>query len=151
MFSPHNRSRPVKGGFTLIETILAIGIVAFAMLPILGLVPVGLNNLREAISFTAESQIIQSLSNDILLTDYDLVVARYGGGADVHYYDDEGGQLLGPDAPGRVYTARVTLKDVSAPADASVAPATSKCAIIELTNLKFPQNGKKYSLIVPKA
>jgi uncharacterized protein (TIGR02598 family) len=145
------RPKRSKSAFTLVETILAIGIVAFAMLPILGLVPVGLSNLREAVSFTAESQILQSLSNDILLTDYNLLVDNFANSpSQTSWYNDEGTLLPDAGAAGRVYTVKVELKDVSPPADSSITPTTSKCAIIEITNIKFPLNGKKYSLIVPK-
>jgi uncharacterized protein (TIGR02598 family) len=143
------KTKPSRA-FTLVETIMAIGIVSFAMLPILGLMPVGLSNLRDAISLTAESQIVQALSNDILLTDYQKVVGRFGGDPEVRYYDDAGGQLAGASSPGRVFTVSVSLRDVSVPVDASVTPVASKCALIAITNVKFPLAGKKYSLVIPR-
>src|SRR5690606_33177113 len=115
----------------LVETTIAMGIVAFAMVPILGLVPMGLSTFRNAISFTAEAQIVQGLSNQILLTDYALLANKYSS-EQWSFYSDEGEQLNSATAPGALYQARVVLQDVSAPASAGITPVASKCALIEI-------------------
>ena len=62
-----NRS---QGGFSLIEVVIAIGIVAFAFVPMLALVPMGLNSSRQAVDNTIEAQIVQELTNQVQETDY---------------------------------------------------------------------------------
>jgi uncharacterized protein (TIGR02598 family) len=52
-------------GFSLIEVTLAIGIVAFALIAILGLVPVGLNSGRESIDSTHTPLIAQDVFDRI--------------------------------------------------------------------------------------
>ncbi len=148
MISPLPPTKP-RRAFTLVETTIAMGIVAFAMVPILGLVPMGLGVFRNAISFTAEAQIVQALSNEILLTEYSLVTNKYAS-TNLSYYSDEGDLLSSASDPAALYTAKVALCDVSAPADASVTAAGSKCAIIEISNVAHPANPKKYSLVIPK-
>lgn len=138
-----------RRGFTLVETTIAMGIVAFAMVPILGLVPMGLTTFRNAISVTAEAQIVQGLSNEILLTDYQLLTDKYSS-EQVSYYSDEGEHLLSGGDAAALYQAKVVLQDVSAPADSSVTPVASKCAIIEISPVANPANSKKYSLVIPK-
>ena len=135
--------------FTLVETVIAMGIVAFAMVPILGLVPMGLGAFRNAISFTAEAQIVQALSNEILLTDYSLITSKYST-TNISYYSDEGELLSSAADPAAIYTAKVALLDVSAPADPGITTAGSKCAIIEISNVMHPATPKKYSLVIPK-
>jgi len=139
----------LRKAFTLVETTIAMGIVAFAMVPILGLVPMGLTTFRNAISVTAEAQIVQGLSNEILLTDYELLTNKYSS-EQVSYYTDEGEHLLTKNDAGALYQAKVVLQDVSAPADANVTPVASKCAIIEISTIVNPANSKKYSLVIPK-
>lgn len=142
--------RPLlREAFTLVETTIAMGIVAFAMVPILGLVPMGLSTFRNAISFTAEAQIVQGLSNEILLTDYDLVTSKYAS-TQTSYYSDEGEHLESANDPAALYMAKVALQEISAPADSSVTPVASKCALIEISNIANPANSKKYSLVIPK-
>lgn len=139
----------LRQAFTLVETTIAMGIVAFAMVPILGLVPMGLGVFRNAISCTAEAQIVQAVSNEILLTEYSLVTNKYAS-TNLSYYSDEGELLLSASDPAAIYTAKVALCDVSAPADSTVTAAASKCAIIEISSVTHPANPKKYSLVIPK-
>jgi len=150
--SPHMNTFPNRNrrkAFTLVETTIAMGIVAFAMVPILGLVPMGLSTFRNAISCTAEAQIVQALSNEILLTDYSLVATKYAS-EELSYYSDEGELLSSATDPAIIYTAKVVLQDVAAPSDASVTPASSKCALIEISNVANPAHPKRYSLVIPK-
>jgi uncharacterized protein (TIGR02598 family) len=58
----HRRLRRYDSGFSLVEVVIAVGIVAFAFIPMLGLVPMGLNTSRQAIDTTIEAQIIQQMA-----------------------------------------------------------------------------------------
>ncbi len=140
-------SRFYRRGFTLVETVLAIGIVVFTMLPILGLLPVGMDSQQEAISSTVESQLVQAVSGEISLTDYATVASSYHEPVET-FYNEEGALL--PSDHGMVYAVKVALKDVSAPADPSLAPATSLCAVIQVTRVNAPSKPRLYTLIIPK-
>ena len=59
-----------KGGFTLVEVTLALGIISFAFVAMFGLLPVGLNVSRQAIDTTIEAQIVQKLTSQALQTDF---------------------------------------------------------------------------------
>ncbi|MEY2539814.1 MAG: hypothetical protein QOG67_3554 [Verrucomicrobiota bacterium] len=50
-----------RGGFTLVEVVLALGIVAFAIVAILGMLPIGLNTSHGAQDNTRAPQIAQSI------------------------------------------------------------------------------------------
>jgi uncharacterized protein (TIGR02598 family) len=64
------RRRSGNLGFSLVEVTLAIGIIAFAIVPMLGLIPMGLSTSRQAVDNTIEAQIIQQLSNQAQQTDF---------------------------------------------------------------------------------
>lgn len=138
-----------RKAFTLVETVIAMGIVAFAMLGILGMVPVGLTNFREAMSNTAESQIVQGLSNDILLTKYSDLLDAYGTGTNVTYYSEEGKFLEGANGsdPANAFEVKVSLAGISAP---RVNQDSGRTVQIEVTKIKSSLPGKKYSFIVPR-
>lgn len=53
------------GGFTLVEVILALGIVSFCSLAIVGLLPVGMNSIRNTRNEIAAASVAQWVSNSI--------------------------------------------------------------------------------------
>ena len=56
-------SRPIPNGFSLIEVTIALGLVAYALLALLGLFAVGLSSSRESTTVTALSQIALHVSS----------------------------------------------------------------------------------------
>ena len=49
------KTRLVEGGFTMIELVMCLGIISFALVAIIGVLPVGINvqkDNREAVSYT---------------------------------------------------------------------------------------------------
>lgn len=55
----------LRGGFSLVEVTIAIGIVSFALLSLLGLLPMGLIVLRDAADQTACAHIVQKVRGDL--------------------------------------------------------------------------------------
>jgi len=60
--SKHFSERPKPVGFSLIEVVLSLGILSFAFVGLMGLIPTGLSSLDTAIDSTVESQILQHIS-----------------------------------------------------------------------------------------
>lgn len=120
-----------------------MGIAAFAIIPILGLLPAGLNGLREAISSTVEAEIVQGVSSEILLTKFDTLTANYGQPVTT-FYNEEG--MPAPSDAEKRYTVTVVLKDVAVPAGSSANP----CAVIRVTKVSSPTRPNFYRLIIPK-
>ena len=58
------RSRSIAG-FSLVEVTLALGIAAFCLIAVLGLVPVGVQTNRNATSQTTATNILSSVVSDI--------------------------------------------------------------------------------------
>ncbi len=102
-----NALRSIRGrneAFSLVEVTLALGIVSFAMVTMVGLIPLGLVTLRTAMDSTTESQIVQEIGSQTRLTAFSQLSAQYSG--TVFYYDEEGTFLTNSSA----------LNPVSAPA-----------------------------------
>lgn len=59
------------GGFSLIEVAVALGIVSFAMVVLLGLLPVGLSSSQKGLAEEAITDLITAVSTDITTTPYD--------------------------------------------------------------------------------
>ncbi len=57
-------------GFSLVEVVLAVGIVAVAFVPLLGLMPIGLSTSRQAIDTTIEAEIVQQMTSQAQETNF---------------------------------------------------------------------------------
>jgi len=65
-------------GFSLVEVVLAVGVVAFAFVAILGLIPAGMTQFRQAIDTTVCAQIAQRVIGDAQQTNYDELIDKKG-------------------------------------------------------------------------
>ena len=110
-----------KRGFSLVEVVMAIGIVAAAFIPLVGLLPVGMNAFRQSMDTTIASGIAQKVINEAIQTDFDTLidnahltrrsgdvdpanftflgplVASASNNAAFRYFDDEGNELVPAD------------------------------------------------------
>ncbi|MES2308311.1 MAG: Verru_Chthon cassette protein B, partial [Verrucomicrobiota bacterium] len=77
-------------GFSLIELVLAIGIVAFALVTLLGLVPVGIKIFQESASVSIRTQIIQQMLSLANQSDFEKIRSEEAI-PEVIYYDAFGG------------------------------------------------------------
>ncbi len=107
-------------GFSLVEVVLAIGIVSFAFVALLGLLPAGLSTFRTAIDTSNEARILQSITGKAQLTDFSkLPELDYTSQKEIFYYDEEGSQTDTsvseiPDLKSqRLYEAKIFVKKAS--------------------------------------
>lgn len=105
-FSPSLQTPARCAAFSLVEVVLAIGIVAFAFVAIFSLVPVGLGTFRDAMNNSIGSQIVQRLVNEAQQTDYPTLTA-VANAKTTRYFDDQGNeQTVIADS---IYTVEVTV------------------------------------------
>ena len=64
-------SRTINKGFTLVETVLALGIVATVMVTLMALLPTGMDIMKEAGTNTVGARIANQLVSEIQLSDYE--------------------------------------------------------------------------------
>ena len=62
------RTPPIAGGFSLIEVALALGVAAFALVAILGLIPIGLNSNKASIEQTEAAALAAGVVADLRAT-----------------------------------------------------------------------------------
>ena len=75
MIRPHPSSRPDRAaGFTLVEVAIAIGILAVALVSLLGLLPAGMTNFRKAMDTSITAQIAQKILHDMEEAEFDEVI-----------------------------------------------------------------------------
>lgn len=145
------KARTARGGFTLVEVVLSIGVVSFVLVSMMGLLPVGMATQRQATSNMVESQIVQSLTNEILLTDFANLKNQ------TLSYDREGKLLSSNGAstdPQSLYDVTVTLQTLdnlqNCPVNLKTAKDEAYNVAIAVQNRTRPSETGKYSVIVAR-
>jgi uncharacterized protein (TIGR02598 family) len=89
-----SRRRSYRDGFSLVEVTLALGIAAFGLLAIFGLLPIAVQTNRNATSQTAALNILSSVSADVRTTPKTSTTSpQFGivfGAATILYFDASG-------------------------------------------------------------
>lgn len=104
------RGHPVRAGglrasaFSLVEVVLALGVLSFAILPMVGLIGGSLKSYQTAINDTVSRQIMTQLAGNAQQARLSDLQARPSA---TSYFDFEGNPVSQSD-PLRVYTASVT-------------------------------------------
>lgn len=107
---PHFFSKSLKAGFSLVEVVLAVGIMGLGVVTILGLLPHGLDISRKTANEQAQTRIVDQISGELQASDWTTLggVAGPGAAAGVVYqFDDQG--LKTTDDNVTTYVARVKL------------------------------------------
>lgn len=92
-----------KAAFSLVEVTLAIGIVSFVVVSILGTFSVGLATIHDAKNDMTHAQIVAQVSSTVLQTPFDQVDAY--AGTSPFYFDQTGKQL--PSVTGALYSVKL--------------------------------------------
>lgn len=111
-------SKSKSAGFSLVEVALAIGIVAFAFVALLSLLPAGLTTFRRALDISICTQIAQRIVSEAQMVDFDVLtdkdnlpasqqgkdysfrIHRPGSTAIwIRYFDEEGNEIVPAKPP----------------------------------------------------
>jgi uncharacterized protein (TIGR02598 family) len=99
--SPHLRS-----AFSLIEVLLAIGLMTFALLVIFSLLPAGMSSLQDANRQIVQTEIYNTLGAELSSTPFDRL-ANYQSTRFPAYFDNEGNEVASGDS---IFTVRCQLE-----------------------------------------
>ncbi len=86
-----------RRAFSLVEVTLAMALVSFAVITVIGLMPIGLTALHRVIDTTEEAQIVRQIGAQAALTPYSTLNATFSG--QTFYYDQDGVLLTNSPAP----------------------------------------------------
>jgi uncharacterized protein (TIGR02598 family) len=126
--------------FSLIEVVLAIGVVSFAMVSILGLIPVGLTTFRNAMDLSVEAGIAQRLAGEVQRTDFaNLSTTNYT-------FDDQGVESGAAEA---VFTAQVDSPQALQSGGILPANAAARTVVIRISNRMHPDRTNSYPVVIP--
>ena len=120
-----------RAGFTLVETVLAIGIVATVMVALLGLLPSGVDIMSEAGRETVGARIAQQIISEVQLSEFD-EVDQFNG--EERFYDDMGTEVDNFKHPRRVYTARVEVASDKPSVPGSVESEFLRSVVVKISD-----------------
>jgi len=134
--------------FSLVEVTMALGIVSFGLLSVMGLMPVGLSTLRNAMDQTVEGQIVQKVSGRFLLTPFSKLQTDYAAGTNF-YFDQEGEEVAQSNA---TYEVKAKKPTGAVYPGASEESTNSLCMIpVEVKRLGSSSAGNSFNVFIPNS
>ena len=103
----NSKPHRLHSGFSLVETVIAVGITATVIMTLLALLPIGLEKLRSASLTTSEAQIRQTIVSNYKMLDWDEVEKQAVDGSEKDFYFDEQGAPVPQSDENMLYGARV--------------------------------------------
>jgi uncharacterized protein (TIGR02598 family) len=106
-------THPSSRGFSLIEVIVAMGIVATVMVGLIGILPSGVASLHEASTVAIQSRIVQEMISNAQQSEWDTKtpianeipkpkLSELLGTSNIRRYDAQGNLITGAGFPGQV-------------------------------------------------
>jgi uncharacterized protein (TIGR02598 family) len=95
-----------REAFSLVEVVLAVGVAAFALVALLGLLPAGLKTFKGSMNTAVGSQIAQRVFNDMQVSDWSNISNT------VRFFDEQGTETAS-NALNCIYWAQVSTTNAS--------------------------------------
>ncbi len=114
--------------FSLVEVCLAIGVLSFSLLTVIGLLPVGLTTMRRAMDAATERNIVRQLGAEASGMPYSRLRSDYAA-TQVRYFDDQG--LALSNSANAYYRASVSFGQTEFPGSDNV-PLTNALQMIQI-------------------
>lgn len=98
-----------RSGFSLMEVTISLAIVAVACIPLLGMLPAGMQTMRDGRREVIEAEVVRLLTNELSLSDWSDTNDLEDWENDFRYFDDQGVPL--EDKEGAIYTAKIEVEE----------------------------------------
>lgn len=121
------RFSKAKDAFTLVEIVLALGILAFVCATTISLIGLGMSTFRKAVDRSVVTQIAQLMANEARQSDFAGVTTN----GIISYFDDQGQKLSVANTTPAIYVAQAL---VFSNTNASVANPYVKTIVIQVAN-----------------
>jgi uncharacterized protein (TIGR02598 family) len=132
--SPGMRIQCLKSGFSLVEVALAVGVVSFSLLPMVALLPTGLDGVRESANETALNGIVGKARAELNQAAWKDVSGTLNG--KLWFFDESGKRL--PDrasSPGAHYSLNFLVNSAQVTGAAPSFETVSRRVTLEI---KYP-------------
>jgi uncharacterized protein (TIGR02598 family) len=131
-------------GFTLVEVLLALGIVSFAFMALCGMLPVGLKTYRDAMDATCRANIVRVVTSELSQSPYTNIDTTLM--SSTRYFSDQGLEVASAD------DARFRVKYVNVLSGTSLFGATNsslKPVTIEISAVQGGSSLSRVTVFIP--
>jgi len=129
MISPFNTSKPLslrKRAFSLVETVMALGVVSFALTTLISMMPIGLNIFRDSIQSTVQTDVLRQLTTQFQETPFSELKDQNT----MIFYSDQGTKVTNP-ADGFLGVTYIIKANTLLPTDSGLSPNSNlKTAVV---------------------
>lgn len=119
-----------RRAFSLVEVTLAMGLTSFALMAILGLMPIGFSSMRQAMDSTQESQIMREIRAKVQQTSFALLASSF---SDREFFFAESGAPTTREAGDKRYTVKTSVESPVYPGSESAGGGSLSSIVIEIT------------------
>jgi len=144
-----------KSAFSLVEVVIALGIASFVLVPLMGLMSVGIDAFRSANDTSIMTQINQRIVSELQQTDFSRLItdksdnpipAGSAGLKDSRYFDDQGNEIVAASRPdGAIYEVNTRI------APEPALPGTSNNPNLATVTVQVAKNPEGASLTASPA
>ena len=101
--------RKATSAFTLVEVVIAIGIISTVLIALVGILPVGVSTVQKAKNLSIEARIAHNIIGEVQLSDWENL-QQFNG--ETRYFDDQATELdNGVADPRQVYSALIEIPE----------------------------------------
>lgn len=137
-------------GFSLIEVVISLGVLSFAMIGLIGLIPLALGTLRQSITVNTETEIAQTLLGETQVLDFGKIIAASSSYvADFpRYYNDEA-ERVDPGAVNSIYKVTLQITPCRLPGVPTANPdSPARLLVFQITDRHKPDAPEAFSIWV---
>ncbi len=142
--------KKVSYAFSLVEVVLALGVVSFAFVGTVGLMPMGLKTFRLAVETSVQYQLSQRITGETQRSRFeDLTASDFRKSNFPKYYDDQGSPLASASDPDCIYTVEMISAPVPVRLPGSFAPNANILQLnFSIKRISDPSSANCFSVIV---
>ncbi len=94
-------------GFSLVEVTLALGVIGCAFVPMIGLLPTGLQTFRRTMELSTGIQIAQQVEGEVQQADFSTLGGTSGNS--LRYFDEQGIEIADVNSTKWIYVANTVI------------------------------------------
>jgi len=133
----YTRHASGKKAFSLVEVTLAVALTATVAMTLLGLLPVGIEGMRESAVTAAHARILQSVAADCQMVDWaQLTSAEYE--SKTYVFDSQGVELVSSQLDEAVFLARIEVEEARALPGASEPNSRMRLVLVRIIEGNLP-------------